>query len=109
MLAALLQTAAALTVLHVAPPPARHSASAAATARGFETRWMIQPDQARRFLTLQHRSHLTESLGCMIAKSSARPCSLQRLGPASVAPSQSTRGPVVPEQMDDDASWRGSS
>jgi hypothetical protein len=109
-LAALLQTAAALTVLHVAPPPARHSVSAGAvTGRGFETRWMIRPDQARRFLTLQHRSHLTESLGCMIAKSSARPCSLQRIGPASVAPSQSTRGPVVPEQMDDDASWRGSS
>ncbi len=108
--AALLQTAAALTVLHVAPPPARHSASAgAATAGGFETRWMIRPDQARRFLTLQHRSYLTESLGCMIAKSSAPPCSLQRIGPASVAPSQSTRGPVVPEQVDDDASWRGSS
>jgi len=110
MLAALLQTAAALTVLNVAPPPVRHPASAGAlTARGFETRWMIRPDQARRFLTLQHRSHLTESLGCMIAKSSARPCSLQRIGLASVAPSQSTRGPVVPEQMDDDASWRGSS
>src|SRR6058998_1505972 len=95
MLAALLQTAAALTVLNVAPLPVRHSDSAgAATARGFETGWMIQPDQARRFPTLQRRSHITESLGCMIAKSFARPCSLQRIGPASVAPSQSTRGAI---------------
>src|SRR5437899_5962143 len=78
MLTALLQTAAALTVLNVAPPPVRHPDSAGtATARGFETGWMIQPDQARRFLTLQHRSHLTESLDCMIAKSFASPCSLQ--------------------------------
>src|SRR5690349_7518577 len=104
MLAALLQTAAALTVLNVAPPPVRYSAPAGAvTARGFETRWMIRPDQARRFLTLQHRSHLTESLGCMIAKSVARPCSLQRIGPTSVAPSQSTRGPVVPVGGEDSA------
>src|SRR6266853_521727 len=87
MLTGLLQTAAALTVLNVAPLPVRHPDSAgAATARGFETGWMIQPDQARRFLTLQHRSHLTESLECMIAKSFASPCSLQRIGPASVAP-----------------------
>src|SRR5712692_5819415 len=98
MLAALLQTAAALTVLNVAPLPVRHpDSAAAATARGFETGWMLHPDQARRFLNLQHRSHLTESLGCMIAKSFANPCSLQRIGPASVAPSQSTRGAVVPE------------
>src|SRR5438094_6194505 len=87
MLAALLQTAAALTALNVAPLPVKHSDSAGvATARGSETRWMIQPHQARRFLTLQHRPDLTESLGCMIAKSFARPCSLQRIGPASVAP-----------------------
>src|SRR5438128_11154142 len=78
MLAALLQTTAALTVLNVAPLPVRHPGSAAAvTARGFETGWMIHPDQARRFLTLQHRSHVTESLGCMISKSFASPCSLQ--------------------------------
>src|SRR5438876_2056155 len=109
MLAALLQTTAALTVLNVAPVPVRHPGSAAAvTARGFETGWMIHPDQARRFLTLQHRSHVTESLGCMIAKSFASPCSLQRIGPASVAPSQSTRGAVRPEQAGDDAGWRGS-
>src|SRR6267154_935012 len=86
MLTGLLQTAAALTVLNVAPLPVRHPDSAgAATARGFETGWMIQPDQARRFLTLQHRSHLTESLECMIAKSFASPCSLQRIGPAKRA------------------------
>ena len=110
MLSALLQTAAALTVLNVAPPPVRQSALAwAATARGFEAAWMIQPDLARRFLTLQHRSPLTESLGCMITKSLAGPCSLQRGGPASVPPSPSARGRVVSEQMDDDASGRGSS
>jgi len=51
MLAALLQTAAALTALNVAPLPVKHSDSAGvATARGSETRWMIQPHQARRFL-----------------------------------------------------------
>src|SRR5690348_5588724 len=108
MLAALLQTAAALTVLNVAPLPVRRSDSAAAAiARRVETPWMIQPDQARRFLTLQHRSHLTESLGCMIAKSVARPCSLQRTGPASVAPSQSTRGTVVPEPTGDEPGESG--
>lgn len=84
MLVALLQTAAALTVLNVAPLSVRHSDSApAAITRGFETPWMIRPDQARRFLTLQHRPQLTESLGCMIAQSFARPCSLQRIGPAA--------------------------
>src|SRR5881409_59748 len=109
MIAALLQTAAALTVLEVAPLPVEPShPGGAATARGFATGWMIQPDQARRFPTLQRRSHLTESLGCMIAKSFARPCSLQRIGPASVAPSQSTRGAVGPEQTGDEAGWRGS-
>src|SRR6266487_643606 len=78
MLATILQTAAALMVLNVAPPPVRHlDSAAAATAHGFETGWMIQPDQARRFLTLHPRSHLTESLGCMIAKSFAGPCSLR--------------------------------
>jgi len=91
MLAALLQTAAAVTVLNVAPlPVGRSDSAAAAIARRVETPWMIQPDQARRFLTLQYRSPLTESLGCMIAQSVAPPCSLQRIGPASVAPSQST-------------------
>ena len=106
---ALLQTAAALTVLNVAPLPVRHPDSAgAATARGFETGWMIQPDHARRFLTLQHRSHLTESLDCMIAKSFASPCSLQRIGPASVAPSRLTRGAVVPDRAGDEAGWSGS-
>jgi len=104
LVAALLQTAAAVTVLNVAPVPVRRSDStAAAIARRVETPWMIHPDQARRFLTLQHRSQLTESLGCMIAKSVARPCSLQRIGPASVARSQSTRGAVVPEQTGDEA------
>jgi len=50
MLAALLQTAAALTVLNVAPQPVRHLASAAAaTARAFETGWMIPPDQRGDF------------------------------------------------------------
>jgi len=94
----------------VAPLPVRHPDSAgAATARGFETGWMIQPDQARRLLTLQHRSHLTESLGCMIAKSFASPCSRQRIGPASVAPSQSTRWAVVPEQASDEAGWKAGS
>jgi len=45
MLAALLQTAAALTVLNVAPLPVGHpDSAAAATARGFETGWMIHPD-----------------------------------------------------------------
>lgn len=107
MLVALLQTAAALTVLNVAPLPVMHSDSAAA-ARGFEAGWLIQPDQARRFLTLQHRSHLTESLGCMIPKPFASPCSLQRIAPASVAPSQATRGAVVPEQAGGEAGWRGS-
>ena len=109
MLSALLQTAAALTVLNVAPPVRQSASAGAATARGFEAGWMIQPDQARRFLTLQHRSPLTESLGCMITKSFAGPCSLQRIGPASVPPSQSARGRVVSEQMDDEASGRGSS
>ena len=94
LVAALLQTGAAVTVLNVAPLPVRRSDSAAAAiARRVETPWMIHPDQARRFLTLQHRSQVTESLGCMIAKSVARPCSLQRIGPASVAPSQSTTAP----------------
>src|SRR3989442_11258107 len=109
MLTALLQTAAALTVLNVAPPPVRHPDSAgAATPRGVETGWVIQPDQARRFLTLQHRSHLTESLDCLIAKSFPSPCSLQRIGPASVAPSQSTRGAVRPEQAGGYAGWQAS-
>src|SRR2546425_3405381 len=108
MLTALLQTAAALTVLNVAPPPVRHPDSAgAATARGFETGGMIQPDQARRFLTPQHRSHLTESLDCMIAKALATPCSLQRIRPASVAASRPTRGAAVPERAGE-AGWRGS-
>jgi len=94
MLAALLQTAAAVTVLNVAPlPVGRADSAAAAIARRVETPWMIHPDQARRFLTLQHGSRLTESLGCMIAQSVARPCSLQRIGPASAAPSQSTTAP----------------
>jgi|SRR4029077_18273436 len=84
MLAALLQTAAAVTVLHVAPLPVRHSDSAAAAiVRRLDTPWMIHPDQARRFLTLQRRSRLTESLGCMIAQSVVPPCSLQRIGPAA--------------------------
>src|SRR6266702_2625008 len=108
MLATILQTAAALMVLNVAPPPVRHlDSAAAATAHGFETGWMIQPDQARRFLTLHPRSHLTESLGCMIAKSFASPCSLQRIGPASVAPSRPTRGAAVAERAGE-AGWRGS-
>ena len=84
MLVALLQTAAALTVLNVAPLSVRHSDSAAAAIpHRFETPRMIHPDQARRFLTLHYRSQLTESLGCMIPTSFARPCSLQRIGPAS--------------------------
>ena len=87
MLVSLLQTAAALTVLNVAPLSVRHSDSAAAAiTRSFETPWMIRPDQARRFLTLQRRSQHTESLGCMIAKSIPRPCSLQRIGPAPEVP-----------------------
>lgn len=85
MLVTLLQTAAALTVLNVAPLSVRHSDSAAAAiTRRFETPWMIHPDLARRFLTLQHRSELTQSLGCMIAKSLAPVCSLQQIDPASV-------------------------
>src|SRR6266702_8853665 len=97
MLAALLQTAAALTVLNVAPRPVKHSDSAgAATARGFGTGWMIQPDQAQRFLTLQHQSHPTESLGCMIAKSFTSPCSLRGFLQANGPRVQLRRPPLRP-------------
>jgi hypothetical protein len=68
---------------------------------------LVLSEQARRYLDLQYRSYPTEFMGCMIGTIERGVVLVQRIAPADVAPSHSTRTRVLPTQTCEAAGWSG--
>src|SRR5216683_93005 len=77
---------------------------AAAGAASMTARGLALSDQARRYLTLAYRSP-TEFMGCMIGEVRGAVVYVQRVAPADVDPTQSTRTHVLPRQTCEVAGW----
>ena len=68
---------------------------------------LVLSEQARRYLELQYRSYPTEFMGCMIGDIERGVVMVQRIAPADVEPSRSTRTRVLPTQSCEAAGWSG--
>jgi JAB domain-containing protein similar to deubiquitination enzymes len=89
----------------VAPP--RASTGRAAKAAPIPVHTLVLSEQARRYLELQYRSYPTEFMGCMIGTIERGVVLVQRIAPADVEPSRSTRTRVLPTQTCEAAGWSG--
>jgi Prokaryotic homologs of the JAB domain len=78
----------------------------AAGAASMTARGLVLSDQARRYLTLAYRSP-TEFMGCMIGEVRGSVVHVQRIAPADVDPTHSTRTHVLPRQTCEEAGWVG--
>ncbi len=79
---------------------------AAAGAKSMTARALALSDQARRYLTLAYRSP-TEFMGCMIGEVRGPVVYVERIAPADVDPTYSTRTHVLPRQTCEEAGWVG--
>jgi len=70
-------------------------------------RTLVLSDQARRYLALQYRAYPTEFMGCMVGEIRGTTAIIQRIAPADVDPTQSTRTHVLPRQTCEAAGWTG--
>jgi hypothetical protein len=78
----------------------------AAGAASTTARALALSDQARRYLTLTYRSP-TEFMGCMIGEVRGSVVYVQRIAPADVDPTYSTKTHVLPRQTCEEAGWIG--
>jgi Prokaryotic homologs of the JAB domain len=78
----------------------------AAGTASVTTRALAVSDQARRYLTLAYRSP-TEFMGCMIGEVRGSVVYVQRIAPADVDPTHSTKTHVLPRQTCEEAGWVG--
>ena len=92
-----------------APTAARLRAGTgrAAAAAPIPVHALVLSEQARRYLELQYRSYPTEFMGCMIGMIERGAVLVQRIAPADVEPSRSTRTHVLPTQSCEAAGWSG--
>ena len=88
-------------------PPIRASSGRAAAAASIPVHTLVLSEQARRYLELQYRSYPTEFMGCMIGTIERGAVVVQRIAPADVEPSRSTRTRVLPTQSCEAAGWSG--
>ena len=88
-------------------PPIRASSGRAAAAASIPVHALVLSEQARRYLELQYRSYPTEFMGCMIGTIERGAVVVQRIAPADVEPSRSTRTRVLPTQSCEAAGWSG--
>src|SRR5438309_7550284 len=88
--------------LALQPEPGRPVGATSVRARA-----LVLSAQARRYLSLQYRSYLTEFMGCMIGTIRGDAVIVERIAPADVDPAQSTRTRVLPTQTCEDAGWAG--
>jgi len=88
-------------------PPIRASSGRAAAAASIPVHALILSEQARRYLELQYRSYPTEFMGCMIGTIERGAVLVQRIAPADVEPSRSTRTHVLPTESCEAAGWSG--
>jgi len=95
---------AALGTVGVIALFALHLAAAGATS--MTARALALSDQARRYLKLAYRSP-TEFMGCMIGRVRGPMVYVERIAPADVDPTYSTRTHVVPRQTCEEAGWAG--
>jgi len=79
---------------------------AAAGAKSMTARALALSDQSRRYLTLAYRSP-TEFMGCMIGEVRGPVVYVERIAPADVDPTYSTRTHVLPRQTCEEAGWVG--
>jgi len=91
-----------MTALALRPEPGRLVGATSVRARA-----LVLSAQARRYLSLQYRSYLTEFMGCMIGTIRGDAVIVERIAPADVDPAQSTRTRVLPTQTCEDAGWAG--
>ena len=87
--------------------PVRASTRRAPTAATIPVHALVLSEQARRYLELQYRSYPTEFMGCMIGSIDRGAVLVQRIAPADVEPSRSTRTHVLPKQSCEAAGWSG--
>jgi hypothetical protein len=87
--------------------PVRAAVARAATAALIPVHALILSEQARRYLELQYRSYPTEFMGCMIGTIERGAVLVQRIAPADVEPSRSTRTHVLPTQSCEASGWSG--
>src|SRR5438270_11012293 len=92
-----------------APTAARLRAGTgrAAAAAPIPVHALVLSEQARRYLELQYRSYPTEFMGCMIGSIDRGAVLVQRIAPADVEPSRSTRTHVLPKQICEAAGGSG--
>ena len=89
-------------------PGERGGAPTAATLRAsIPVHALVLSQQSRRYLELQYRSYPTEFMGCMIGTVERGVVLVQRIAPADVEPSRSTRTRVMPAQSCEAAGWAG--
>ena len=87
--------------------PLRAGTARAATPAPIPVHALVLSEQARRYLELQYRSYPTEFMGCMIGTIERGTVVVQRIAPADVEPSRSTRTRVLPTQSCEEAGWTG--
>jgi hypothetical protein len=87
--------------------PIRASSGRAAAVASIPVHALVLSEQARRYLELQYRSYPTEFMGCMIGTIERGAVVVQRIAPADVEPSRSTRTRVLPTQSCEAAGWSG--
>src|SRR3989454_1997487 len=90
----------ALLVLHV-------GAAGTAGAAAMTARALVVFAHARPHLRLAYGALPTEFMGCMIGQVRGPVVLVQRIAPADVDPTQSTRTHVVPRQTCEEAGWKG--
>jgi hypothetical protein len=92
----------------IVQPGERGGAARAATLRAsIPVHALVLSQQSRRYLELQYRSYPTEFMGCMIGTVERGVVLVQRIAPADVEPSRSTRTRVMPTQSCEAAGWAG--
>ena len=87
--------------------PLRASPGRTAAAVPIPVHALVLSEQARRYLELQYRSYPTEFMGCMIGTIERGTVLVERIAPADVEPSRSTRTHVLPTQSCEAAGWSG--
>ena len=87
--------------------PLRASTGRAAPAASIPVHALVLSEQARRYLELQYRSYPTEFMGCMIGIVERGTVLVERIAPADVDPTRSTRTRVLPTQSCEAAGWSG--
>lgn len=87
--------------------PLRAGTPRAATPVPIPVHALVLSEQARRYLELQYRSYPTEFMGCMIGSIERGAVVVERIAPADVEPSRSTRTRVLPAQSCEAAGWTG--